>query len=177
VELLFAVSLGATLMAAAIPLVSADVDAARARAATRFLLARVAEARASAVSRGAPVALRFVESATGVSVRSYVDRDGDGVLTADIADGTDTPTGPALELADVLPHVRIGFAGGRGQPDPLVPGRAHLFSFSPTSTATSGSVYVRARDGTQWSVRILGVTARARVARYQAATDTWVDTE
>lgn len=163
--------------AAAVPLVSADISAARARAATRFLTARVAEARASAVGRGASVALRFVETAAGVTVRPYVDGDGDGVLTADIADGTDAPMGPAVNLADVLSGVHIAFVGGRAMPDVLVPGRAHLFSFSPMSTATSGSIYVRGRDGSQWAVRILGVTARARVARYLPSTDSWAEGE
>jgi hypothetical protein len=52
---------------------------------------------------------------------------------------------------------------------------SQLFSFTPTGTATSGSVYVNGRDGSRFAVRVLGVTARARVLRYIAARDIWIE--
>ena len=52
-----------------------------------------------------------------------------------------------------------------------------ILSFSPNGTATSGSVYVVGRDQTQWAVRVLGVTARARVLRYERATGAWVNAD
>ena len=37
--------------------------------------------------------------------------------------------------------------------------------FTPLGTATSGSIYVRGRDGSEFVIRDLGVTLRARVQR------------
>jgi hypothetical protein len=53
----------------------------------------------------------------------------------------------------------------------------NILSFSPNGTATSGSVYVVGRDRTQWVVRVLGVTARARVLRFDRTNSTWVNAD
>jgi hypothetical protein len=53
-------------------------------------------------------------------------------------------------------------------------GGAENSDFTPRGTSTSGSVYVLGPDGTQWVVRVLGVTARARVLRRDRATGAWV---
>jgi hypothetical protein len=50
----------------------------------------------------------------------------------------------------------------------------NILSLSPHGTATSGSIYIVGRDRTQWAVRVLGVTARARVLRFERATGAWV---
>jgi type II secretory pathway pseudopilin PulG len=176
-ELLFVLTLGLTLAGLAVPVVSADLDAARARAAIRFLSVRMAEARADAVARGATVALRFVETAEGVTMSGYVDGNGNGVLTADIADGTDAPVAAAVLLSDLFPRVFVAFDPGRTPSSPAVPGQAHLFSFSPSSTATSGTVYLRAGTGPRYGVRVFGVTARTRTIRYLPAADSWIDLE
>jgi hypothetical protein len=42
---------------------------------------------------------------------------------------------------------------------------------------TSGSVYVLGRDGTQWAVRVLGVTGRVRLLRYVPSTGGWVSAD
>ena len=61
VELLFALGLFLVLSAMAVPAVLAGLDRSRARAAARFLSARMALARSQAVARSAAVALRFAE--------------------------------------------------------------------------------------------------------------------
>ena len=52
---------------------------------------------------------------------------------------------------------------------------APYFSFTPLGTATSGSIYVRGRDGAQFVIRALGATGRTRVQRYAPRTRAWVD--
>jgi type IV fimbrial biogenesis protein FimT len=177
VELMFAVSLLAVLTAMAVPPLAASVDSARARSAVRYLAGRLAMARAQAVSRGSNVAIRFVETENGLTLASYGDGNGDGVRSDDIATGIDPVLEPPVRLQDLLPGVNVAFWGGADPPEAPVVGRARLFSFSPTSTATSGTIYVHAADGTQWAVRVLGVTARARVLRYRPSSREWLATE
>ena len=177
VELMFAASLLAVLAAMAVPALVGSVDSSRARSAVRYIAGRLAMARAQAVSRGANVAVRFVELADGLSLASYGDGNGDGVRSDDIAAGIDPVLEPPGRLQDLLPGVDVAFWGGADPRETPVVGRARLFSFSPTSTATSGTIYVHARDGTQWAVRVLGVTARARVLRYRPSSREWLATE
>ena len=48
-------------------------------------------------------------------------------------------------------------------------------SFTPIGTATSRTLYLRGRDGSQYSVRVLGATGRTRVLRYVPATHQWIE--
>jgi hypothetical protein len=48
-------------------------------------------------------------------------------------------------------------------------------SFTPSGTATSGTIYIRGRDGSQFAVRVLGATGRTRVLRYLPARKEWTD--
>ena len=50
-----------------------------------------------------------------------------------------------------------------------------LMSFTPLGTASSGTLYLRGRDGSQYAVRVLGATGRTRVLRYEPVTRTWVE--
>ena len=81
--------------------------------------------------------------------------------------------GPAL-LSDLFPRVEIGLAPQAPAPEAVQLGGTTILSFTPSGTATSGSVYVRGKDGTQWAVRVLGVTGRVRVLRFEPATGEWV---
>ena len=174
IEVMLAMGLIVVLSALAIPSALASVDRARAAAAARFLASRMAMARSHAVMRAASVALRFDEDADGVAFQMFADGNRNGVRPRDIASLIDQQLDPSVRLSDLFPGVAIAAAGGAGS-DPLRIGSANLLSFSPLGTATSGSVYVRGRDGTQFAIRILGTTGRVRVERYQASTRRWVD--
>src|SRR4029453_4982358 len=76
-------------------------------------------------------------------------------------------------LSDLFPGASIGLAPGTPATDAVALGGTSILSFSPNGTATSGSVYVVGRDRTQWVVRVLGVTARARVLRNEPAPNGW----
>ena len=174
IEILFATGLIAVLSALAIPSALASVDRARANAAARHLASRMAMARSHAVMRAATVAFRFDEGAAGVTFQMFVDGNRNGVRTRDITSRVDRPLDAPARLSDLFPGVAIAASGGAGS-DPLRIGSSNLLSFSPLGTATSGSVYVRGRDGTQLAIRILGTTGRVRVERYQVRTRRWVD--
>jgi hypothetical protein len=57
----------------------------------------------------------------------------------------------------------------------LAPETSALLSFTPTGTASSRTLYVRGRDGSQYAVRVLGATGRTRVLRYAPAIRAWVE--
>ena len=125
--------------------------------------------------RSATVALRFQSDAAGFTVADYVDGNRNGVRTADIAAGIDSLIEPARHLPELFPRVRIAFSQDGAELDPVQIGSTTLLSFTPDGTSTSGSIYVRGADGSQYAVRVLGATGRVRVVRYDEITSTWVD--
>jgi hypothetical protein len=158
-----------------VPQVLARVDRSRGQLAARFLGSRFALARTLAASRGAAIGLRFVEEPGGVSFAVYQDGNRNGVLTADILRSVDRQIEPPTRLFELFPGVQIGMAAGATGSDPVQIGRSSILTFTPQGTATSGTIYLRGRDGTQWSVRVLGVTGRTRVLKLDVRTGDWVD--
>jgi hypothetical protein len=134
----------------------------------------MAVARAQAVMRSAHVALRFEDGPQGITFRMFLDGNRNGVRTADIAAALDLPLEPAVHLSDLYPGTTIAVSGAAGSV-PVRFGSSGLLSFTPFGTSTSGSVFVRGRDGSQFAVRVLGATGRARVQRFNARSGTWID--
>ena len=159
----------------AVPQTLATIDRSRGWIAVKYLGGRVAFARTMAVNRQASVGLRFVDDPRGVSFEVYQDGNRNGILTADIQRNVDRSIEPATRLFELFPGVQIGVVPGAPSSDPVALGRTNILSFSPSGTATSGTIYVRGRDGTQWAVRVLGATGRTRVLRYDLRTGEWTD--
>lgn len=174
VDTLMAASIVALLAVVAVPQAVGSIDRSRAFAAARYLAARIALAKAQAAMRAANVALRFEDTAAGVTFAVFVDGNGNGVRARDIASGIDRPLDPPMRLADMFPGVSIAVSDVPGTADPVRIGPTSFLSFSPLGTATPGTVYVRGRDGSQLSVRVFGATARTRVLRYMPRTREWV---
>jgi hypothetical protein len=126
------------------------------------------------VARSTTVALYFQADSRGTSFSIVEDGNGDGVRTADIELSIDPVIEPPVLLSDVFPGASIGIAPGAPVTDAVALSGTGILSFTPHGTATSGSVYIVGRDRTQWVVRVLGVTARARVLRLDRPTNTWV---
>lgn len=166
-EVLFALGLFLVLSGMAVPQLLASVDRSRARAAARFLGSRMALARSQAVARSQTVALRFAREPGGISLTSYADANGNGVRSSDIASGEDPILDVSVRLDDLFPGVVIS---------ELSIGSSGIVSFTPTGTATSGTVYIRGRDGTQYAVRVFGATGRTRVLRYDARARDFIET-
>src|SRR5687768_12354079 len=175
IELMFVLGLVALLSAIAVPQMLGTIDRSRGSAAARFLAARLTLARTQATTWGRAVALRFEEEAHGIRFSVYQDGNRNGVQTADIQRDIDRQIEPAIRLSEHFPGVAIGLTPDTRARDPVVLGRTNLLSFSPRGTATSGTIYVRGRDGTQWAVRVLGATGRTRVLRYVPGTDEWAN--
>jgi prepilin-type N-terminal cleavage/methylation domain-containing protein len=182
IEVVIVVALIVILAGAAIPLAFGSVDRVRASGAASYVAGRLAAARFEAVKRSAHVAIRFVEDATGFWLRTYVDGNGNGVRTGDIAEGIDQPITAAERLDFHFPGVSFGIAPGvpgldAGQPfdasDPIQIGPSTLVSFNPIGTCTSGTLFVLGRQRSQFAVRVLGITGRTRVFRFDFGTGTW----
>jgi type II secretory pathway pseudopilin PulG len=176
IELLFVVGLLTVAAAAAVPQLQASVDTLRGRAAARYLAGRMMLARALAVRDGAAVALRFVDHDNGISFAVFQDGNRNGVRAADIDLGVDRLVEAPVRLGDLFPGTAIALVPGTPAAEAVTLGGSDLLSFTPSGTSTSGTIYIRGRDGTQWAVRVLGATARVRVLRYAPRSGEWVET-
>ena len=172
IELVFAAGLITILAAAAIPQLTAGVERSRTVGAARYLASRLALARAQAVARSANVALLLTAVEGTFMVGTYVDGNGDGVRTRDIAAGIDTSVSVPVRLSSLFPRVVLFLN------DPAVTSTfdtSALMSFSPLGTASSRTLYLRGADGSQYAVRVLGATGRTRVLRLVASNGAWVE--
>lgn len=158
-----------------VPQMLVGMDRARGLAAARYVAGRMALARSEAVRRSSTVALRFEETSQGVVFAVFVDGDGNGVRTHDIEAGVDWLLQPSTRLSHLYPGVAIDLASEPSPASPVQLGRSSILSFTPTGTATSGTIYVLGRDGTQWAVRVLGATGRTRVLRRVPGSSQWIE--
>lgn len=184
IELLVVIGLMTTVVAMATPSMTAGLDEARVSGAARYIAGRFGLTRTQAVHRHANVGLRFSGTAAGISMRPFLDTNGNGVRSADIASGVDTPVLSAERLADLFGGVRFGFIEGAtlidGTPaavddDPVRFGMTRMVTFTPVGTATAGTVYIRGRGKSQYAVVVLGATGRTRIARFDARRQEWAE--
>jgi len=158
-----------------IPPLLVAAQRARGSAAARHLAGRMALARTQAISRSRIMALYFEQGARGVQVSVVQDGNRNGVLAREIAAEIDRTIEPAVPLSDLFPGVEIAVGPSTPATQAVQLSGTNILSFTPDGTATSGSVYVLGADGTQWVVRVLGVTGRVRVLRFVPATGAWVN--
>lgn len=178
-ELLAAIGVVGMTCGIAVASFERSVSATREAGAARAFTMRVRQARLDAIQRSSNVALHFVTSSTPPSFRAYVDGNGNGVRTRDIAAGLDPPLGPAVALDDGLAGVRFGRAEDipaigeedAGASPALAP---DLLSFAPTGSGTSGTVYLKGATR-QFAVRIYGPTGRIRLLEFDAHARAWLE--
>jgi Tfp pilus assembly protein FimT len=174
-ELLFVTGVVIVIAAMAVPQAFATIERSRTLAAARHLAGRQARARTQAVGRTATIALRFDVVNGAVVYSVFADRNRNGVRTKDITDGIDRQIDPSIALSDLFPRVAIV----NGTTDPpssgvQLSGGGSLLSFTPAGTATSGSLYIRGADRSQYAIRVLGATGRTRLQRYDEKRREWV---
>jgi hypothetical protein len=171
---LFVTAFMAVLASTAVAQLTKGIDGARSRAAARYMAQQCGLARIRAVVGLRSVALRFTPRGDDYDIETFVDGNGNGVRTVDIARGIDTRSGAAIRIRDQFPGVRLGVGPGLDG-DALRLGGTMLLSFSPVGTSTSGSIFIVGRDHSQFRVRILGATARTRLQRYVPERNEWMD--
>jgi type II secretory pathway pseudopilin PulG len=180
VELLFVMAVAATVGGVALPLWANTVDHLNTSAAARYLAGRIALARLDAVRRSTVVGLRFDRQGADYVYRLLLDGNGNGLRTADVTAGIDVPLGPVERLSDQFRGVSFGLLpgipdlnGGSGSPDGVRIGSTPFLSLTPIGTATGGTLYVRG-PRTQFAIRILGATGRARLFFYDPGPGRWI---
>jgi len=180
-ELLFTMAVAITLTGMAVPLVTATMDEIRIAGAARHVAARIAAARIDAVRRSATVGLRFVAAGGDYSSAAYLDTNGNGIRSADIAAGVDVMLVMPERLGDKYPGAEFGLMpnipdldGVSGGTDGVRIGTSRILSVSPNGSATSGTLYLHGRRG-QYAVRIFGATGRTRVFEFDTGARRWVN--
>lgn len=182
VELLLSVSVLLTMTLVSAPLMWNGLDEARTAMAARYLEGRIMDARLHALKRSTRVALRFEPSGGDYVFGEYVDGNGNGVRTTDIAAGIDPERRGPQALREDFAHVSFGVRAGVPDLDGIVSpatsegvriGTSRLLTLGPDGTATSGTLYVHGRRG-QYAVRVLGATGRTRVLRFDSGRGEWV---
>jgi hypothetical protein len=176
---LLVIALATVLAGVSVPITRGAVEELRAAGAARHLAALVADARLDAVRRSSSVGLRFEDLGGDYRVRAYLDGNGNGIRTAEITGGIDRPLARAERLADEFPGVTLGLLAGipdldgsTASLDGVRIGTARILSISPDGSCTGGTLYIRGVRS-QYAVRILGATGRARLFRYDRGSRRW----
>jgi prepilin-type N-terminal cleavage/methylation domain-containing protein len=180
-ELLLATAIVATVLSMSVPLTTSAIDEIRTSMAARYVEGRILNARMLAVKRSADVALRFEAVGGGYAIAEYLDGNGNGVRSAEIAAGIDTQLAPRQFLHEQFPAVVFGLganipdvdgARSASATDGVRVGSSRILTLGPDGTATSGTLYLHGRRG-QFAVRVLGATGRTRVLRFDTGTGRW----
>lgn len=182
-ETLIATGIVVVAVGISVPLVTTGRHEQRVINAARHVGGQIVLARAGAARRGTAVGIRFTGVGYGVAFRRYVDGNGNGVRTVDIESGIDTPVGAETRLGDRFAGVRFELSpaapaiggstpAGAGA-DPVNLGASDILSLTPLGTATSGTLYLRSREGHQAAVRVLGATARVQIFQFDFQAGRW----
>lgn len=182
-ELLFVVGLTGTLAAIAVPYSLRALDDFHTRSAARYLAQRIGTARFDAIRRSTTHGLRFVLAVPDYTITDVADGNRNGLRTADLASGIDRVLGEPERLATRFAGVTFGLLEGvpdvdgnvASSSDGVRVGTARLLAVNGDGTATSGTLYVRGPGRSQYAVRVLGVTGRVRVLRFEQVRGRWID--
>jgi prepilin-type N-terminal cleavage/methylation domain-containing protein len=182
IEVLAVLAVMAATAAAAAPLALNSLDRSRTAGAASYVASRLMLARLDAVKRSTFVALQFVQKPDGYWFRLYEDGNRNGVLARDISRGVDPPISEDERLDRQFPGVTFGICAGVtpvmpgdsfDASDPIQIGSSSVMSFNPNGSSTAGTLYIRGRCPNQFAVRVLGVTARARIFHFDVADGKW----
>jgi len=184
VELIVVLALAATLLATTATGAFQLREALSVRSAAAELSSTFARARASALTRGVAVAVKFRRDGGRYEWALYRDGNGNGVRTSEIASGVDRSL--ALAVPWSRSDVRPGILRGTPVPDPSSPGapldrlddpirfnNSDLCSFSPAGESTPGSVYLWDGRNRMAVVRVFGRSAKIRTLYYHRGEREW----
>lgn len=179
IEVVVVLSIIACILGIGLPVLTNGADAKRTRDAASFLAGQFRLARQRAAMTGRNVAIVFEDLAGDIGWRLCEDGDRDGVSRSDITSGLDRCEAAAQPLSYRFSRVAVGYEPGVPSPDgeidvsPVRFGLAQMAVFTPTGTASAGTVAVRGPGSNQLAVRVSGVTGRTRVLRFDHGTREW----
>ncbi|MEO6237216.1 MAG: prepilin-type N-terminal cleavage/methylation domain-containing protein [Vicinamibacterales bacterium] len=182
-ELLLVLAIAGTLTAVAVPQGLRALDDFRVRSAARYLAQRLGDARLQAIKRSRAHGLRFEPGPPDYRLTMVADGNGNGLRLMDLQRGIDRALTETEMLGSHFQDVAFGILQGvpdaDGQPangaDGVRIGSSTLLTMNPDGTSTSGTLYVHGRDRAQYAVRVLGVTGRVRVLKFDSSLRRWID--
>lgn len=182
-ELQFVVAIAGTLAAIAVSYSLRALDDFQTRSAARYLAQRIASTRIDAIRRSTAHALRFSSSLSDATFTLVADGNRNGVRSAELASGVDRVLGEPERIDSHFEGVSFGFHDGvpdvdghaAGSSDGVRIGSSRLLVVYPDGTSSSGTVYLRGRGRSQYAVRVLGVTGRVRVLRFDVTRQRWAE--
>ena len=182
-EVLVVFAIIAIIAAAAIPAFATYRRNASMRAQAAELRGIFRAVRSRAIMRGAHAGVKFTRAGNAWVYSLYDDGNGNGIRSAEIASGVDRRyAGPSMLMPQfniasiaLLPTTIRDPDGGTLLPTASAVqfGSSTLCSFSPTGTATSGSVYITDGAGHLCAVRVYGPSGRVRLLRYNDGRRRW----
>jgi hypothetical protein len=148
-----------------------------------YLAQRLVDARLGAIKRSLAQGLRFEAGTPDYRVTTVIDGNANGLRTADIQKGIDRaltqPEAIGTQFHDVVFGILDDVPDADGQPangtDGVRVGVSKLLAMNPDGTSTSGTLYLHGRDRAQYAVRVLGVTGRVRVLKFDHVRRRWMD--
>ncbi|HEY7514949.1 MAG TPA: hypothetical protein VIC87_10750 [Vicinamibacteria bacterium] len=170
-EMLTVLALMLMTVGAAIPALRAYSVESSILAAGRSFKEEFVKARSMAVRSNVYTAIRFDRSGEKPMFSVYADRNGNGVLWAEIRAGVDERVAGPFPLSGRGQGVFVGFLPGiREVPpgtgflegDPIQFGASDMCSFNPLGTASPGTFYL-AGEGIQAAVRVTPGNSRVRL--------------
>jgi len=183
IDVVIGAALCAVMAAAAVPVIGGTLERERTIVGGRFLAGQLLRARLESLRRARAVAVRLVIVEGRTQLRLFADGNGNGVLQRDIDRGVDPPLTPPHWLdeegrgVNLLVNQAVSDVSGSGALDPgdnpLRIGNTSLLTFSPTGSASNGTLYVAAPRGPQMAIRVFGATGRVRVLMFDAHARQW----
>lgn len=180
-ELLFVLGLLAAAAVVSLAGMGPALDEIGTSLAARYVEGRIADARMRAIARSASVGLYFERSGTGYRFAEYVDGNANGIRSADIVSRIDRQVVGWQRLGESFPGIEFGLLPGVPEVDSAAAGTnldgvrlgvSRILTLTPEGSSSSGTLYIRGRR-VQYAVRMMGVTGRTRVLRFDAGTGRW----
>jgi hypothetical protein len=184
-ELLVVLVVAGLALAIALPALATGGAEARTAAGTRELASVLHALRWKSVAQGVACGLAFRRDDRGWYWLEVEDGNGNGLRTAEVADGTDHVRSAVQRLEQRVEHVTLGFPEGPPVPsippsrgwitslaDPVRFGTSDIVSFTPLGSASTGTLYVTDRHNL-YAIVLFGPTARLRVWRYDEVQRRW----
>jgi type II secretory pathway pseudopilin PulG len=186
IEAVVVLFLIASMLAVAVPSLSALRDRGRAESAARYLATELQLLRWQSVARRRANGLLFEDAGDGWQWYCVKDGNGNGLRTAEVRRGVDATLSGPHRLEHRVEGVRLGFPPGGPFPklppesgiiedavDPVQFGRSDLVAFSPLGRSSSGTLYLTDGRHGLFALVLFGPAARVRVWRYDDRSKKW----
>lgn len=182
VDAVVGLALFGTLLMAVAPDLRAWRERQRLQGAIGSMGLAAAATRAATMATGRGRALAFETAADRLSWTVLEDGDGDGVRRRDVVDGADRILRGPVRLDGLHPGVAPGrppgvpgVSGSGSGADGVAFGRSSMLSFAPDGAASSGTLYLRSRQGARHAaaLRVYGPTGRVTLWWWEADGDGW----